>query len=217
MKENVGVYYSAAYADGDKEVDLFSSTDGLTWKQGAQIYGVVRRHAARNGAHVFSHPEKCWRSCAWTAPTRTCFGDPSAGARLRTKVCWASAPYSTFDCHQELSPYRLDGPVSFFWGTRLFVIARKHSSTGMRKRTALYEITASDNGGIDDGSDVAIKEWGELPSAGDTSYPGIVPTSDHQFVTAYYSGDLVLDEAWILGIFDLTDIWKASLDFLKLN
>jgi hypothetical protein len=216
VKENAGVYYSAAYADGDKEVDLFSSTDGLTWTKGAQIYGVSADTPLETELTFFPSG-KMLALVRMDGSDTDLLGDPSAGARLRTKVCWASPPYSAFDCHQELSPFRLDGPVSFFWQNRLFVIARKHLPTGMRKRTALYEITAGDGGSIDDGSDVGIKEWGELPSAGDTSYAGIVPTSDHEFVTMYYAGDLDLDEAWVLAMFNLTDIWKAELDFSKLN
>src|SRR4029079_11001037 len=41
VKDNAGVYYSAAYADGDTSVSLFSSTDGVKWNQGAQIYGIA--------------------------------------------------------------------------------------------------------------------------------------------------------------------------------
>ena len=43
---------------------------------------------------------------------------------------------------------RLDGPVAFHWGSRLFVVARKHlPGPGIRKRTALYEITGDLEGG----------------------------------------------------------------------
>ena len=35
-----GIFYAAAYQDGDLSVSLFSSPDGNTWTQGAQIYGV---------------------------------------------------------------------------------------------------------------------------------------------------------------------------------
>ena len=38
--EHDGVYYSAAYQDGDLQVVLYRSTDGRTWKAGPQIYGV---------------------------------------------------------------------------------------------------------------------------------------------------------------------------------
>jgi hypothetical protein len=71
---------------------------------------------------------------------------------------------------QELNGVRLDGAKAFFWKHRLFVVARKHIlGPGIRKRTALYEIT-----GHLDGGPIGIVEWGELPSAGDTAYAGVV-------------------------------------------
>jgi hypothetical protein len=41
-------------------------------------------------------------------------GDELLGdvGRLRTKVCWADAPYATFTCPDELVGQRLDGPLS---------------------------------------------------------------------------------------------------------
>ena len=41
IKKQAGIYYSAAYHDGDASVSLFSSPDGTTWTQGAEIYGVA--------------------------------------------------------------------------------------------------------------------------------------------------------------------------------
>src|SRR5581483_8646381 len=87
--------------------------------------------------------------------------------RLRTKVCWATPPFDHFDCPQELTGVRLDGPKAFFWNNRLFVVARKHLQPGYHKRTALYGI-----GGDLEGGPLTITELGELPSAGDTSYAG---------------------------------------------
>ncbi|MGH7329048.1 MAG: hypothetical protein ACREJX_11925, partial [Polyangiaceae bacterium] len=86
-------------------------------------------------------------------------------------------------------------------------------STGDRKRTALFEITGDFVGN----AGLGIKDWGELPSAGDTSYAGIVQLDENRFETAWYSGDLAKDESWEFAIFDLTDIWKATLDLSKLE
>src|SRR5262245_58836364 len=41
IREHEGTYYTAAYHDGDTEVDLFTSSDGLQWTKGSQIYGVA--------------------------------------------------------------------------------------------------------------------------------------------------------------------------------
>jgi len=74
--------------------------------------------------------------------------------RLRTKICWASPPYTIFDCPSQFDGQRLDGPLSFFHDGRLFVVARKHLGKDVKKRTALFEITGDFDGGA-----LAIKEW----------------------------------------------------------
>jgi hypothetical protein len=33
---------------------------------------------------------------------------------------------------------------------------------------------------------------------------------------SWYSGDLVQDRPWVLGMFDATDIWHGVIDFSKL-
>jgi hypothetical protein len=208
VKENGGTYYSAAYADGDQMVTLFSSKDGRAWTKGAQIYGVSADTPLETEL-VFMPSGKLLALVRMDGTDAELLANDG---RLRTKVCWADAPYTTFTCPQELSPYRLDGPVALFWQKRLFVIARKHieDETG-RKRTALYEL-----GGTLDGGPLTIKEIGELPSAGDTSYAGIAMIDDHRAVVHWYAGDIYRDEAWVLAMFNITDIWQGTIDFSKL-
>src|SRR5207302_6105408 len=117
-----------------------------------------------------------------------------------------------FDCPQELSGQRLDGPLAFFWKQRLFVVARKHIGEDGRKRTSLFEFTGNFDGGPLD-----IQEWGEIPSAGDTSYAGAAAVDGNHVLLSWYSGDLVLDQSWIIGILDASDIWLGTIDFTKLR
>ena len=133
---------------------------------------------------------------------------------VRTVVCWADPPYDSFSCPQTLDGVRLDGPLTFWWNGRLMVIARKHLGADGRKRTALYEL-----GGTLEGGPLTIKEWGELPSAGDTSYAGVAPLGDGsgRVLASWYSGDIAQDETWVLGMYDATDIWQAVIDPSKLK
>jgi hypothetical protein len=39
---------------------------------------------------------------------------------------------------------------------------------------------------------------------------------DHRAVVHWYSGDIYRDEAWVLAMFNITDIWQATIDFSKL-
>jgi hypothetical protein len=208
VKQSGGVYYSAAYQDGDLQVVLFSSTDGLTFTQGAPVYTVSADTPVETELSFLP-------SGRMLALVRTDGADADllgADGVLHTHVCWAMPPYSQFDCPQVLDGVRLDGPLSFFWQGRLFEVARKHLPTGDRKRTALYEL-----GGTLEGGPLTIKEWGELPSAGDTSYAGVAQIDDTRVKVSWYSGDLWLDEDWLLGMYDSTDIWTATIDLSKLK
>src|SRR5262249_9730511 len=121
-------------------------------------------------------------------------------------------PYDHFDCPQELVGYRLDGPLAFSAGKRLFVVARKHLKTHGRKRTALYELS----GDLDGAGALTVREWGELPSAGDTSYAGVAFAAPLHAIISWYSGDLKSDKPWIFGVLDRSDIWIGSIDFGQL-
>jgi hypothetical protein len=208
VKENQGTYYAAAYQDGDKSVVLYSSKDGRAWTAGPLVYGVAEDTPLETEL-TFMPSGHLLALVRMDGNAQELLGD---AGRLRTKTCWAVPPYDKFDCPSEIDGQRLDGPVSFFWESRLFVIARKHLQGTGKKRTALFEITGNFAGGP-----ISAIDRGELPSAGDTSYAGVATLGGGRFVTAWYSGDLEQDRPWILGMIDLTDIWKASLDLTKIQ
>jgi hypothetical protein len=120
-------------------------------------------------------------------------------------------PYATFDCPAEITGQRLDGPLSFFHGSKLYMVARKHLGADGRKRTALFEITGNLEGGPID-----AKEIGELPSAGDTAYAGAADLDANRTLVTWYSSNIQDDENWVLGILDASDIRVGIIDFSKL-
>jgi hypothetical protein len=202
------VHYAAAYEDGDQSVVLFSSVDGSHWTRGAQIYGVAADTPLETEL-VFMPSGKLLALVRMDGNDTEILG--SAG-RLRTKVCWASPPFASWDCSRELTGVRLDGPVAFFHGTRLFVVARKHLiEPEGRKRTALYELT-----GDFDGGDLAIVEHGELPSAGDTAYAGVADIDASRVLVTWYSSLIAKDPGWGSAIFGATDIWQTTIDLSQL-
>ena len=102
--------------------------------------------------------------------------------------------------------------MAFFHAGRLFVIGRKHLiEPAMRKRTALYEL-----GGTLEGGPLTVSELGVFPSAGDTAYAGVVEVGDDRMLATWYSSNLLLDESWFRGILDASDIWQATIDLTKL-
>jgi hypothetical protein len=202
-------YYSAAYEDGDLQVVLYRSHDGRRWAAGPQIYGVSEDTPLETELAFSPSGKRMLGLVRMDGTDAELFGFQG---RLRTKVCWAKRPFRSFKCPQELSGVRLDGAVAFYWHQRLFVIARKHlPGPEIRKRTALYELTGNLEGGP-----LAIHEWGELPSAGDTSYAGIARIEGPRFLTTWYSSPPAEDPSWLEGFAGQTDIWRAKLDLSRL-
>jgi hypothetical protein len=201
VREHNGTWYATAYHDGDNPVSLFASTDGVTWTEHASVEDNVARHPSE--AEIVFLP-----SGRMMIVTRTDLDDEEGDLPgLQTDLCFADAPYTSFAC-QPLMGVRLDGPAAFFYEGRLFVVARKHLGESDGKRTALYELT-----GTLDGGPVGIKEWFEFPSAGDTSYAGTVELKDGNVLVSWYSSDVPTDPPWIVGLISASNIWLGRIQF----
>jgi hypothetical protein len=210
VQENAGTFYSAAYQDGDLSVVLYSSSEGARWIAGAPIY-TTSADTPLETELVFMPSGRLLAIVRTDGTDDELLGD---SGRLRTQLCWAEPPgYASFDCRDAFDDQRLDGPLAFFWRSRLFMVARKHLQPSLRKRTSLFEIT----GAPLDGGKLAIREWGELPSAGDTSYAGAVSVDADRFLVSWYSSDIVQDENWAQGILDSADIWIGTIDLARLK
>jgi hypothetical protein len=207
VKQQGSTYYAAAYHDGDTRVDLFTSTDGLAWTQGAPIY-TISSDTPLETELTFMPSGRMLALVRMDGSDAELLGDQG---RLRTKICWAAPPYVVFDCSAEFDGQRLDGPLTFFDGARLFVVARKHLQGTGRKRTSLFEIQGTLEGGP-----ISVVELGELPSAGDTSYAGVATVDAGHVLLSWYSGDLAADRPWVLAMFDATNIWLGTVDLTKL-
>jgi len=219
VKEYNGVYYSAAYQDGDASVVLYSSTDGLNWTTGPLIYGITADTPLETEL-VFVPPPS--GSPSGTADSLLALvrmdgtDEELLGGegRLRTKVCTAQSPYTSFECNYEIDGERLDGPVAWYWDSRLFVIAREHIGADLRKRTTLFELTGDLSANMTQAPGVIVHA--QFPSAGDTSYAGVAPLGGSRFLVSYYSSNLVADENWATAMGGPTDIWQATIDLASL-
>jgi hypothetical protein len=209
VTHNEGTYYSAAYEDGDLSVVLYTSGDGQIWSAGPTVYGVA--------ADTPLETELVFTPSGWLLALVRLDGTDEellgSKGRLRTKICWARSPYTSFDCSREIAGQRLDGPVAFWHGDRLFVVARRHLQPTERKRTALFELRGDFAGG-----DLEIVHWGDFPSAGDTSYAGVVPLAGQtgRYLVSYYSSDIARDPPWTEGFFGPSDVWLATIDLVDL-
>jgi hypothetical protein len=198
VREDAGIYYSAAYQDGDLSVKLFSSQDGRTWSPGAIMYDVAADTPLETEL-VFDGNGGLRALVRMDGTDAELLGNEG---RLRTKLCTSQRPYTSFECSRELTGVRLDGPVAFGHNGHTYVVARKHlAGVSNKKRTALYEL-------VGDG----IVEHGEFPSAGDTSYAGVAAIGGDRYLITYYSSNVLEDGPWARAIFGPTDIWQATID-----
>ncbi len=209
IKEHAGTLYNAAYHDGDTSVALYTSTDGATWTEGPDIY-TVSADTPLETELQFMPSGKLLALVRMDGTDDELLGSQG---RLRTKICWADPPaYASFTCPSEFDDQRLDGPVSFLWHDRLFVVARKHIlGVDNRKRTSLFEIT-----GTLDGGPLSIVNLGDFPSAGDTAYAGVAPIDDHRMLVTWYSSYIPGDDPWARAILEASDIWQGTIDLSKI-
>ncbi len=210
VKEHNGVFYSAAYQDGDQSVTLYSTTDGTTWTQGPLIYGVSADTPLETEL-VFLPDESLLALVRMDGTDQEILG---SRGRLRTKVCTSPKPYTAFDCTYEITGQRLDGPVAWFWNSRLFLVAREHIGADDRKRTSLFELTGNLGPSMTQAPGVIVH--GEFPSAGDTSYAGVAPIGGSKFLVTYYSSNLVADDGWFVAMQGPSDIWQGTIDLAAL-
>ena len=89
------------------------------------------------------------------------------------EVMRSSPPYVDWD-RQELGRV-IGGPLVARWGERIVVGGRKNLDR-KNPKTSMYWL-------IDD----QLQEFAEMPSAGDTSYPGFIALSDKRALMSWYS------------------------------
>jgi hypothetical protein len=95
-----------------------------------------------------------------------------SGGGRNAQICRAKPPYSEFS-RVDLDRY-IGGPLLTKWGSRYVVGGRK--MLGGPARCSLYWLTGGQ-----------LHEFAELPSGGDTSYPGFLETGPDRALLSWYS------------------------------
>jgi hypothetical protein len=205
-----GTWYVPAYWHEHGRSILLSSRDGEAWTSVSTIHegghndetdleflpdgrAVVTARLEMSGS-MFGHDHGC------------------------TLVAQADPPYTSwrsFTCPTT----RLDGPNLFGHGGAIFAAGRHHPPSsrdawwdrrggffGRRKRTALYAV-----------GERGLTHLFDLPSAGDTGYPGVVVRPAHDELTiCYYTNDPSLDPPWVVGMVLPSEIRIARLSLAGL-
>jgi len=231
-----GVPYMLGYVGGENiydldseedpdpvEVHFLTTTDGLLWRGVDPASPVV--HTGGGSETDFA----ILSDGTLIAVMRNELGDASG---FGSKVCRAtSGAYGTWACVSDVRKY--DSPLVFSWSDRVFLLARRNvTETGaydlglgglpMReqyfeyqtdywghpKRCALWEV---------DPESLLVTHLWDLPSAGDTCFPGLVPFGEEDAFLVYnYSSpiDGDLDISWLQGQTNPTNIYSHLIRFV---
>jgi len=198
-------WYCPAYWHQFNQSALFRSGDGRTWEKWATIHegGVVNETCCEffdDGMLIAAGRMEYSKELF-----DLIFGHP----RCSTMLSAAHPPYTHFQPLVETQITRLDGPVLFKHGGRIFAVGRSqpHSDRFLmkpgavlaKKRTSLYEVTRQ-----------GMVYLSDLPSAGDTSYAGVVLHDGYAWIS-YYTSDIQHDCIWFIGMHEHDCIWFIGM------
>jgi hypothetical protein len=199
-------WYVAAYWHGHGRSILLRSADGVAWEQVSVI------HEGDGNDETAIEFLRDGRLLA-TARLEVTHDALLGNARAGTAVAVASPPYREWSTHRVAST-RLDGPNLFSVEGQVFAVARwqpppygpltRMASSLARKRTAIYRVEPE-----------RLVRLSDLPSAGDTSYAGVVRRGDDLYVD-YYTSRVDRDPPWLLGMFLPSDIRMARIPVERL-
>jgi hypothetical protein len=199
-------WYVPAYWNEHGHSILLRSTDGIHWTFVSRIFD-----GEGNDETDFEWlPDGRMLATARLEVTPdTILGNRNAS----TLLALAEPPFERWTYARSRAT-RLDGPALFAHAGRVFAVARRQAGRrwpwmklgGLlsRKRTALFAVEPH-----------RLVHLSDLPSAGDTSYAGVV-LRDGALFASYYTSDPTADVPWILGMFLPTDIRMARVDLASL-
>jgi hypothetical protein len=193
-------WYVSAYWKGHGESLLLRSTDGRSWEPVATIH----RGDGNDETDIEFLPDGRLLATARLEVTPdTILGNFDAA----TAIAVADPPYAEWRTTARSQVTRLDGPALFRLGDTVFAVARHQPEPRgwwtrlggvlSRKRTALYRVEPE-----------RLVWLTDLPSAGDTSYAGVVLRGGDVYV-GYYTSRIDRDFPWLLGMFLRTDVRVA--------
>ncbi len=205
-----GSYLGAHYAigvDAGPSVDVYftQSHDGLSWEPTEPDAGVVYSGGASEVGWELDEDGTLWAVLRNEDGDLTGFG---------SNVCTAApGHYGHWECAPKSDPYIYESPRMFRHGKDLYLVARRNldgpydkgldagfndqkvanllSYSDSPKRTALFQI---------DKLHRQVVWLMDLPSAGDTAFPGIARLDAHRFLVANYTSPVDMpDLTWFQG------------------
>jgi hypothetical protein len=222
------VWYASAYWKDHGESALLRSEDGRSWARVATIH----RGDANDETELAFLPNADGTPSARLVAAARLEGKPdSLGGHpdAATLLAFSDPPYTEWSDARKVRSRvtRLDGPVTFADRGRLFAVARAQpgprrwpfrlGSSLARKRTALFWLDPGREAPGGGGTGEPRLVWlSDLPSAGDTSYAGVVLRGGSLYAD-YYTSRTDRDYPWLLGMILPTDIRMARVPLAALH
>ena len=198
-------WYMPAYWWDHGESKLLKSKDGFNWEDVSMIYKGLKND--ETAIEFFSDGRII--CTARLEGSGNYIGD-KGGCTL---ISVAKPPYKNWK--QVISHVtRLDGPVLFNYNSKIYAVGRfqpkqgfltNHGSILARKRTSIFLVEED-----------KLTWLTDLPSAGDTTYGGVVIKDDYLYV-CYYTNDIKYDYPWVFGMISQSDIMMAKIELNSLE
>ncbi len=204
-RDNI-TWYCPAYWHEHGKSALLKSTDGENWEH----VSIIHEGDANDETDCEFLPDgRLVATARLEVVPDTIFGN-----RLgRTLIATAGPPYEHW-LYATSYTTRLDGPYLFAYKGQLYAFGRRNpdpnywptntASVLGRKRTALYKVDPE-----------GLAWLSDLPSAGDTSYAGVVIDGDTAYAS-YYTSDITRDWPWIIGMLSPSEIRMVKIDLPSL-
>lgn len=193
-------WYTAATSKDRMHTQLLRSIDGIYWSTVSDIYK-GQRHSE---TAISFQTDSTITGTVRVEGSGQLFGSPDAC----TLIFCSQFPFLNWKFVTDYTT-RLDGPALFKYQGYTYAAGRyEPGRTGpanrrggqlSRKRTALFRVFQD-----------SLSHMTDLPSCGDTSYPGVVATGDSVLIS-YYTSDIQEDYPWLLGSLKKTQIRIACL------
>jgi hypothetical protein len=202
-------FYNAAYWYQHTKSVLLKSTDGINWG----IVSTIHEGDHNDETEIQFLPDG--RLIATARLEYSGFADGAFGdMRGATLLTVSSSPFTEWTDLLQSRVTRLDGPYLFTYHDRVYAVGRfqpgldlltPQGSILARKRTSLFEVRSD-----------GLAYLTDLPSAGDTSYSGVVVVGDWAYIS-YYTSPIDHDYSWILGMITPSAVRMAKVDLLALE
>ncbi len=199
-------WYVPAYWHEHGKSILLKGTDGIHWDTVSTIY---------DGDRNDETDIEFMADGRMMATARLEFGDSiCAHPEACTFIGTAEPPYTKWKgIKSEVT--RFDGPCLFSYNGEVYGIGRHNpqpprpyqyrGSLFSKKRTSLYHFTPE-----------GMTWLSDFPSAGDTSYAGIVQ-KDGFLYACYYTSDIRYDWPWVIGMYSPSDILMVKFPLANME